>query len=147
MNERRLDTFFASIAMRISAEIPVSSGPPNIHAPRIDAECSLHPVTVAEVTEVIEHYRSKRVGVREVQPSILYLVSDAVAPVLCDVFNRCFTTSTFPKSLKIARVTPVFKSGDRKLIDNYRPISNLSFFNKIFEKLINHIDPLGCKIC
>ena len=37
--------------------------------------------------------------------------------------------------MKVARVVPIFKSCERTLVSNYRPISNLSIFNKIFEQL------------
>jgi len=39
--------------------------------------------------------------------------------------------------LKIARVCPVFKSGDQTDFTNYRPISVLPAFSKIFEKLVH----------
>ena len=40
--------------------------------------------------------------------------------------------------LKLARITPVFKKGSRLDIDNYRPISVLSNFSKLFEKAMYH---------
>ena len=46
-------------------------------------------------------------------------------------------TGTFPDELKIARVIPLFKSGNRNLMSNYRPISILPTISKIFEKLIH----------
>ena len=42
----------------------------------------------------------------------------------------------FPSKLKIAKVTPIFKNGCRYTAPNYRPISVLSPFSKIFEKII-----------
>ena len=47
-----------------------------------------------------------------------------------------FETGIFPDCLKIAKVTHVFKSGDRKAVNNYISISVLPVFDKIFEKLI-----------
>jgi Notch-like protein len=42
----------------------------------------------------------------------------------------------FPDTLIIAKIIPVFKSGDSKSISNYRHISILTSFSKIFEKII-----------
>ena len=41
----------------------------------------------------------------------------------------------FPEKLKLARITPVFKKDSRFDKDNYRPISVLSNFSKLFEKV------------
>ena len=48
--------------------------------------------------------------------------------------NTSFATGVFPTCLKLGSVTPIFKSGDRKDMKNYRPISVLPFLSKIFEK-------------
>ena len=45
-------------------------------------------------------------------------------------------TGIFPDSLKIAKVIPLFKKGDDKILSNYRPISLLSSVSKVFEKVI-----------
>ena len=42
----------------------------------------------------------------------------------------------FPEKMKIAKVTPIFKSGKKELLTNYRPISVLSCFSKILEKIM-----------
>ena len=47
-----------------------------------------------------------------------------------------FETGVFPDIWKIAKVIPVFKKGDRSNVDNYRPISLLSCFEKILERLM-----------
>jgi hypothetical protein len=45
-------------------------------------------------------------------------------------------TGVVPSQLKIAKIIPIFKSGDRTLMDNYRPISLLNNFSKILEKVV-----------
>ena len=46
----------------------------------------------------------------------------------------------FPDTLKIAKVIPIYKGDDEQMVQNYRPISILPFFSKIYEKIIyNHI--------
>ena len=41
----------------------------------------------------------------------------------------------FPNMLKVAQVTPIYKKGDSQLLENYRPVSMLPIFGKLFEKL------------
>ena len=42
----------------------------------------------------------------------------------------------FPSELKLARVVPIFKAGNSSDLTNYRPISVLTFFAKVFEKIV-----------
>ena len=60
-----------------------------------------------------------------------------IAPYLADLYNLCITDSVFPTRLKLAKVIPVYKYGDKTQPTNYRPISLLSHFSKILEKLIS----------
>ena len=66
-------------------------------------------------------------------------IDNYIAPLTC-IINKSFIAGIFPDELKLARVVPIFKAGDSALINNYRPISVLTFFSKIFEKIIcNHL--------
>ena len=62
------------------------------------------------------------------------------APILVKIlkllYNNCIARGIFPSSLKTGRISPVFKKGDEQLIKNYRPVSILPIFGKIFEKII-----------
>lgn len=60
-----------------------------------------------------------------------------VVPHICKLANLCFNTGVFPSSLKRSIVTPVYKSGDRADVNNYRPISVLTSISKIIEKILN----------
>ena len=55
---------------------------------------------------------------------------------LSNLFNSCMLTGVFPDELKVAKVMPLFKTGNRSDMSNYRPISILPTLSKIFEKLI-----------
>ena len=43
----------------------------------------------------------------------------------------------YPDGMKLAKVVPIFKKGPMHISDNYRPLSLLSVFNKIFEKILH----------
>ena len=68
-----------------------------------------------------------------------FVIKDA-APVLVSplthIYNICLTKGTFPDCWKKARITPIHKKGDKANIENYRPISLLCNFSKIFESVI-----------
>ena len=52
------------------------------------------------------------------------------------VFKVSIEQGIFPDSLKIAKVTLIFKSGDKNNVSNYRPISILPVFSKFLERII-----------
>ena len=60
------------------------------------------------------------------------------AEILCKplaaIFNSSFKNGIFPDTLKIARVTSIFKSGSKSEMGNYRPISVLSVFSRLLER-------------
>jgi len=53
------------------------------------------------------------------------------------LFNE-YSARGIPQEWKTARILPLFKSGDRLTIKNYRPIANLCSMGKIFEKMVLH---------
>ena len=52
------------------------------------------------------------------------------------IINQSIKSGIFPDRLKIGRILPLFKKGDKSCIENYRPISLLPAISKIFEKVI-----------
>ena len=57
--------------------------------------------------------------------------------VLAFLINESLSEGIFPDALKVAKVVPIFKAGDTKHVTNYRPISVLSTFSKIYEKAVH----------
>ena len=68
------------------------------------------------------------------RPTVAKVVSVICKP-LAHICNISFRTGVFPSRMKIAKVIPMFKSGTKTDVTNYRPISLLPQFSKILEKL------------
>ena len=52
------------------------------------------------------------------------------------LINLYICEGVFPEKLKLAKVSPVFKKGNKSDMNNYRPISVLSVISKILERLV-----------
>ena len=55
---------------------------------------------------------------------------------LMNIFNLSLNTGIFPDRMKVAKVTPIFKKGEKSSISNYRPISVPPYFSKILEGIM-----------
>ena len=71
-----------------------------------------------------------------VSSKLLKKILPVVSIPLCHLFNLSFKTGFIPQNLKIAKVVPVFKSGDQHQFTNYRPISLISNIGKLLEKIV-----------
>lgn len=63
-------------------------------------------------------------------------IIDSISVPLAKIFSKSFSSGCFPDALKIARIVPIFKSGDNSDLKNYRPISLLPSISKLIEKLM-----------
>jgi len=79
---------------------------------------------------------TKAAGYDGIVASVIKASCDSIINPLSDLKNRSLQIGCFPKALKIAKVIPFFKSGDNSTPSNYRPISILPCFSKIFEYVI-----------
>uniref|UniRef100_A0A2A4JB85 Reverse transcriptase domain-containing protein n=1 Tax=Heliothis virescens TaxID=7102 RepID=A0A2A4JB85_HELVI len=80
---------------------------------------------------------TKGAGSDGIPPIFIKRCAKALASPLQTIFNRSLRDGTFPSTWKEALVIPIFKSGEKHLVANYRPISILITFGKVFEKLIS----------
>ena len=67
---------------------------------------------------------------------LLKCYSNVISGILADMLNISISTVVYPSKLKMAKIIPIFKQDDDIDANNYRPISLLSNFNRIFEKIV-----------
>ena len=77
---------------------------------------------------------NKAVGFDNFSSNIIIDAYDSLKNILFHVFKVSIQQGIFPGSLKIAKVTPIFKSADKDNVSNYRPISIFPVFSKVLER-------------
>ena len=139
-----LNKHFSTIGNTISNSFINSN---NVHIPQVsykdylnysmETEFSFRPITVFDVEGVINDLKNKSTTSGDgISSSLLKALKPIIVQPISTIFNQSLATSSFPDSLKIARVKALFKKGDRTDPGNYRPISILPSISKIFEKLL-----------
>lgn len=95
------------------------------------------PTTEDEIKLIVRSLKNKKsTGYDNISTKLLKFIIDDVAPVLTFIVNNSFSQGIFPENLKLSSVVPILKSKASFKLDNIRPISLLSIFSKIFEKLM-----------
>ena len=133
-----LNNYFTNIGPSLAEKIPHSSAdhvsflpPSNINS------LFLNPTSQAEVVNTINSIENKSsFGPDEIPVTVLKASANHISQVLSLLINHSFEEGIFPDSLKIAKIFPIFKSGSPLEASNYRPISLLNSFSKVYEKLI-----------
>ena len=98
----------------------------------------LNPTNTFEIRCIINQLNiNKSCASYGIEAKFIVLASKFLSPVLAILFNACFDFGIFSTYLKTAKVVPVYKAGDINEVTNYRPISILSIFSKILEKLVH----------
>ena len=92
--------------------------------------------------------RNKAAGFDELSSNIIIDAYDSLKNILFYIFKVSIKQGIFPDSLKIAKVTPIFKSGAKDNLSNYRPLSILPVFSKVLERIMynkvyNHLNSKG----
>jgi len=128
-------TFFMSNFMQ-----PTSSLSP-VTPPYVD--CENIGLIQFDCDEVFDYMKRLKLnyspGPDGVPAFVLRKCAESLAIPLTFIFNRSLVTSYFPNCWKFSYVVPVFKTGDRSNIQNYRPISILSAVSKLFESMVKDI--------
>ena len=95
---------------------------------------------------------NKAAGCDNLKPIFLQKGGEHLVSSLCCLFNECVKLSSFPSSLKLADISPLFKKKDPLCKNNYRPVNVLTVISKLFERIFSDqltayfLDILNCSL-
>lgn len=114
---------------------PVSETRPD-NTSHNDKNFFLAPVTHEEVfREILRLKPSPSCGFDNLSAKLLRNCAEEITLPLTSMINNSFQSGVFPSILKVAKCIPLYKKNEPTLAENYRPLSILSTFSKLFEKL------------
>ena len=145
-NRNEISNSFNDFFCNIASDLKKKSAPPESPVTEMNCDSLKYPVSntihlndadASEIHSVIKNFKNK--ATRDTKISSLKIANEfyTFTNALAGVVNKSFREGIFPDELKIARVTPIYKEGAKSDVSNYRPISLLSSFSKIYEKLMH----------
>ena len=97
----------------------------------------LRPAEYSEIYEIIKNLKNKSTKDTKVSALKIAAEDSNFVNALVATVSQSLIEGVFPQSLKVARVVPIHKNGSKTEVSNYRPISLLAVFSKIYEKVMH----------
>ena len=130
-------SFFTNTGKHLASKIPNASTPFEYFVNKSDFVIETKPLSMNELKDAFYSLRSnKSPGYDDIIYNVIKKCFGSLCEPLKYLFNLSVKKGVFSDDLKIARVTPIYKSEDSKDISNYKPISVLPCFSKILERIM-----------
>jgi hypothetical protein len=130
--------YFSEIGPSLARKIPPTNR--SFHeflGPTISETIFLKPTTVNELREICMSFKNgKAPGYDNLPIHIIKKSFELISEPLMLVINSSLEAGLFPDKLKVAKIIPIYKAGEVDTFTNYRPISILSSFSKIYERVM-----------
>ena len=149
IKERRViadefNKYFVSVASNLNEkayvdmcyDVPITPIPhfSDFIGKRVNNSMFFEPCSAEEIKSIISNLDGGKAS--DISIRVLKRCTDVLVPQLAKFYNTFINLGIFPDILKIGQITPIFKKGNPQLLQNYRPVSTLPCFGKIFEKII-----------
>ncbi|XP_065650275.1 uncharacterized protein LOC136078429 [Hydra vulgaris] len=133
----KLNNYFLEVGPNLASKIPKNTT--NFKSYIKPTNISMKEVSL-NITEVRNAYNSlknnKSAGIDQISVNVVKAIFDIIEPSLFHIFNLSIQSGIVPEKLKIAKISPIFKTGDNTIMSNYRPISVLPCFSKLLERIM-----------
>ena len=129
--------FFTNIGPNLASKIPAQSrSPSSFLSSRVEESLFLKPLDYEELQEILDSLNRCAPGYDGISKDILFLSLPFICHSLLHMINLSLSQGVFPDEMKLANIIPLFKAEDPMLFNNYRPVSLLSIFSKLYEKVM-----------
>ena len=131
------NNYFSNVASKLASALPKINSTKTTYASSSCSSMFIQPICIDDILIQINSLDiNKCDDTYDIPVKIIKLSRFVIAPILCTLINCCIRIGVFPDVLKVAKVLPVHKGGSKECTSNYRPISILPHFSKIFEKIL-----------
>ena len=130
--------YFINIGPNLISKLPQNLPNPVdfMNTTRTFPSLFLSPTTIDEVQSIMHTLKPTSPGHDNITLRTLKHIFPIIAQPLTHIINLSLQNGIFPNEMKIAKITPIYKSKDPSKFTNYRPISILPIFSKFFEKIM-----------
>ena len=135
----KFNEHFTYMASKIAEKIIPTDRPPDLYStPTIFAfKLATISITPSELSEQVKKLQTKTsTDMFGLSSSLLKQIFGVISHPLLHILNNSIREGIVPSQLKLAKIIPIFKTGDPSLVDNYRPISLLCTLSKVLEKIV-----------
>ena len=131
--------FFANVGPSTENTIPKvpNISPTKFLKNRNQINFAIAHISNEEILDIIKSLENKSTGPTSIPRKLLSLIPDLIIVPFACIINMSLQTGEYPDLLKMVKVIPTHKGGSSQDVNNYRPISLLSIFDKIIEKLMH----------
>ena len=138
----KFNEYFVSLASNLNASIefqdglPVSGILPFSHylSNKVESSIYLYDTCSLEIEDIIKEFENGKAS--DIPTILIKKSAKIISPTLARLYNFYMNAGNFPEIFKIGKINPIFKKGNKEVMENYRPVSILPIFGKIFEKII-----------
>lgn len=134
-------TYFTNIGRQFAEQIPPANKnyKEYMKNPRNDKSLFMRPTDIHEVSRIVSSLKPKTsCGFDGISTKLLKSLHTSLSYPLTLIINKSLETGVVPRGMKVAKVVPIYKSKDKTVMGNYRPISLLPSVSKVLEKIVHH---------
>ena len=133
------NNFYAQVGPNLASKIESSNSDfGSFLSDKIDSDFEFSRISEVDILKIVRQLKPKiSSGADFISNKLLKEIAPLIITPLHYLINLSLETGYVPKEFKLAKVVPVFKDGDKHEYTNYRPISLLSSFSKLLEKIVS----------